>query len=165
MADSEVEEAKGEGGAATAPKSKLKLIIIAGAAAVLLLVGGGVWFVFFRGHAEHHEPAAAVVVPKPVFIDVPEMTINLAGGPGERIQYLRVKAVLEVKDDKMVEQIKPTMPRVTDAFQTYLRELRSSDISGSAGLFRLKEEMVRRVNLTVAPGQVTTVLFKEIVIQ
>jgi flagellar FliL protein len=164
MADSEVEEAKGEDGAATAPKSKLKLIIIAGAAAVLLLVGGGVWFVFFRGHAEHHEPVAAVV-PKPVFIDVPEMTINLAGSPGERIQYLRVKAVLEVKDDKMVEQIKPTMPRVTDTFQTYLRELRSSDISGSAGLFRLKEEMLRRVNLAVAPGQVTTVLFREIVIQ
>jgi flagellar protein FliL len=164
MADTEIDEAKGEEGAATAPKSKLKLIIIAGAAAVLLLVGGGVWFVFFRGHAEHHEPVAAVV-PKPVFVDVPEMTINLAGGPGERIQYLRVKAVLEVKDDKMVEQIKPTMPRVTDTFQTYLRELRSSDISGSAGLFRLKEEMLRRVNLAVAPGQVSTVLFREIVIQ
>jgi flagellar FliL protein len=161
MADTEVEE--GAQGEATAPKSKLKLIIIAGAAAVLLLVGGGVWFVFFRGHAEHHEPVA--VAPKPVFIDVPEMTINLAGAAGERIQYLRVKAVLEVKDDKMVEQIKPTMPRVTDALQTYMRELRSSDISGSAGLFRLKEEMLRRVNLAVAPGQVTTVLFREIVIQ
>ena len=164
MADSEVEEGKGEEGAASAPKSKLKLIIIAGAAAVLLLVGGGVWFVFFNGHDEHKEHVEAPA-PKPVYVDVPEMTINLAGQPGERIQYLRVKAVLEIKDEKMVEQIKPSMPRVTDVFQTYLRELRSSDIAGSAGLFRLKEEMLRRVNLAVAPGQVSTVLFREIVIQ
>lgn len=165
MADTDEEGAKGEEGAAAAPKSKMKLIIIAGAAAVLLLVGVGVWFVFLRGHGAHPEHVEAPPPAKPVFIDVPEMTINLAGGPGERIQYLRVKAVLEVKDEKMVEAIKPSLPRVTDVFQTYLRELRSSDISGSAGLFRLKEEMLRRVNLAVAPGQVNTVLFREIIIQ
>jgi flagellar FliL protein len=167
MADSEVEEgAKGEEGAAAAPKSKMKLIIIAGAAALVLLIGGGVWFMFLRGHDDHKDQhVEAPPPPKPVFIDVPEMTINLAGAPGERIQYLRVKAVLEVKDEKMVEAIKPNLPRVTDLFQTYLRELRSSDISGSAGLFRLQEEMLRRVNVAVAPGQVSTVLFREIIIQ
>ena len=47
----------------------------------------------------------------------------------------------------MVEQITPVMPRVMDAFQTYLRELRPSDLDGSAGLYRLKEELTRRVNL------------------
>lgn len=166
MADGEVEDgAKDEEGAASAPKSKLKLMIIAGAAVLVLLVGGGVWFVFFAGHGEKHEEHAEAAAPKPVFIDVPEMMINLAGSPGERIQYLRVKAVLEVKDEKVVEAIKPSMPRVTDVFQTYLRELRSSDLSGSAGLFRLKEEMLRRVNLAVAPAAVNTVLFREIVIQ
>ncbi|HEY0329250.1 MAG TPA: flagellar basal body-associated protein FliL [Rhodopseudomonas sp.] len=159
MADTEVEDGKdGE----AAPKSKRKLFIIVGAVVGLLLIGGGTWFMFFRGHGEETHKVEA---EKPVFIDVPEMTINLAGMPGERIQYLRVKVVLEVKDEKVVEQIKPTMPRVTDIFQTYLRELRSSDISGSAGLFRLKEEMLRRVNLAVAPGVVNVVLFKEIVIQ
>ncbi|MBB5047528.1 flagellar FliL protein [Rhodopseudomonas rhenobacensis] len=160
MAETEVEEGKdGE----AAPKSKRKLFIIIGAVVGLLAIGGGTWFMFFRGHGA--EETHKVEVVKPVFIDVPEMTINLAGMPGERIQYLRVKAVLEVKDEKVVEQIKPAMPRVTDIFQTYLRELRSSDISGSAGLFRLKEEMLRRVNLAVAPAVVNVVLFKEIVIQ
>ena len=46
----------------------------------------------------------------------------------------------------MIEQITPIMPRVMDAFQTYLRELRPSDLDGSAGLYRLKEELTRRVN-------------------
>jgi flagellar FliL protein len=57
------------------------------------------------------------------------------------------------------------MPRVSDVFQTYLRELRAGDLSGSAGLFRLKEELTRRVNVAVAPQQVSAVLFKEIMIQ
>ena len=46
-----------------------------------------------------------------------------------------------------------------------MRELRAGDLSGSVGLFRLKEELTRRVNVAVAPQQVSAVLFKEIVIQ
>ena len=57
------------------------------------------------------------------------------------------------------------MPRVTDIFQTYLRELRAGDLNGSAGMFRLKEELTRRVNVAIAPNQVNAVLFKEIVVQ
>ena len=104
--------------------------------------------------------------PKPpVYVEVPDMLVNLVGLPGERVQYLKVKVVLEVKEEKQVEAIKPTLPRVTDIFQTYMRELRSSDLNGSAGLFRLKEELTRRVNAAVSPNQVSAVLFKEIVVQ
>jgi len=76
-----------------------------------------------------------------------------------------VKLVPEIKEERQIEAIKPSMPRVTDIFQTYLRELRPGDLNGSAGLFRLKEELTRRVNAAVAPGQVSAVLFKEIVVQ
>jgi flagellar FliL protein len=81
------------------------------------------------------------------------------------VQYLKVKVVLEVKEEKQAEMVRPTLPRVTDIFQTYMRELRPSDLSGSAGLFRLKEELTRRVNTVVSPGQVSAVLFKEVVVQ
>jgi flagellar FliL protein len=162
MADNDDKE-DGAAEAAAPKKSKKKLIIAA--AAVLLLAGGGAtWFFFFRGHGE--EVHAEAHAPKaPLFIDVPEVLVNLVGSPGERIQYLKVKVVLEVKEEKQVETIKPTMPRVSDIFQTYMRELRPADLNGSAGLFRLKEELTRRVNVAVAPGQVNAVLFKEIVIQ
>ena len=146
-----------------APQSKLKLIVTAVTVVLLMLVGGGTWFFFFRGHAE--EVHAEAVVKPPVFIEVPDMLVNLVGQPGERVQYLKVKVVLEVKEQKEAELIKPTMPRVTDIFQTYLRELRSSDLNGSAGLFRLKEELTRRVNAAISPAEVSAVLFKEIVIQ
>src|ERR1700712_1601604 len=147
---------------AAASKSKSKLMI-ASAAALLLGGGGGVWFFFFR-HAAPEIHAEAPPKP-PVFLDVPDMMVNLVGSPGERVQYLKVKVVLEVKDAPLMAQITPTMPRVTDIFQTYLRELRPSDLNGSAGMFRLKEELTRRVTTVIAPGQVNAVLFKELVIQ
>ncbi len=146
-----------------APKSKFKLIVAA--VAVLFIFGGaGTWYFFFRHHGE--EAHAEAPPPKPaVFVDVPELLVNLAGSPGERVQYLKVKLVLEVKEEKQSEAIKPSLPRVTDIFQTYMRELRSADLNGSAGVFRLKEELTRRVNLALAPNQVTAVLFKEIIVQ
>jgi flagellar FliL protein len=164
MADNEPAEGAAEAAEAAPPKGKLKLIIAA--VAVLAIVGGGAtWFFFFRGHGEEAHAEAAAAVKAPVFLDVPDLLVNLVGGPGERVQYLKVKVVLEVKEEKQVETIKPSMPRVTDLFQTYLRELRPTDLNGSAGLFRLKEELTRRVNVALAPSQVNAVLFKEIVIQ
>jgi flagellar protein FliL len=148
---------------ASAPKGKLKIIIAA--VGLFVIIGGGsvTWFMFSRGHSEEVHAEAA---PKPaIFIDVPEMLVNLVGAPGERVQYLKAKIVIEVKEEKLVEAIKPSMPRVTDIFQTYLRELRPADLTGSAGLFRLKEELTRRVNTAIAPSQVNAVLFKEIVVQ
>jgi flagellar FliL protein len=100
-----------------------------------------------------------------VFIDVPDVLVNLSGLPGERVQYLKVKIALEVKEEKQLDAIRPAMPRLVDIFQTYMRELRASDLNGSAGLFRLKEELTRRVNATIQPVQVNAVLFKEIVVQ
>jgi flagellar FliL protein len=163
MADNDQAEGA-EAPVAAAPKSKLKLIIAA--AAVLVIVGGGAtWFFFFRHSGGEELHAEAPAAKPPVFVEVPDMLVNLVGTPGERVQYLKVKLVLEVKEEKQVEAIKPTMPRVTDIFQTYLRELRPSDLNGSAGLFRLKEELTKRVNLAVAPSQVNAVLFKEVVVQ
>jgi flagellar FliL protein len=162
MADGEQVEGGGEV-AAAAPKSKLK-IIIAAVGGFVIVCGAASWFLFFRGHGEEAHAEAPPAKP-PVFIDVPEMLVNLVGQPGERVQYLKAKIVLEVKEERLIEAIKPTMPRVTDIFQTYLRELRPADLNGSAGLFRLREELTRRVNTTISPNQVNAVLFKEIVVQ
>ena len=157
----------GEGAPAKKGFLSKKLIIIV--AAVLVLGGGGAGgYFFFMGGKKHHEekPAAAVVKP-PTFLDMPELLVNLtsAGAGANRAQYLKAKVVLEVADQKIADEIKPVLPRVTDTFQTYLREMRSTDLEGSAGLYRLREELTRRVNLAVAPARINAVLFKEIVVQ
>ena len=162
MADNE----QAEGGAdAEVPKPRGKLKLIIAALAVLVIIGGGAGWFFFMRHSGEEMHAEAMPPKPPSFVEVPDMLVNLVGQPGERVQFLKVKLVLEVKEDKQAEAIKPSLPRVTDIFQTYLRELRPSDLSGSAGLFRLKEELTRRVNLVLSPYQVSAVLFKEVVVQ
>jgi flagellar FliL protein len=166
MADTEQDGAADGAEAVAAPKGKLKLMIAIAGVFVILGGGAATWFLFFRGgHSSEAKQAEVAAAKPPVFMDVPEMLVNMVGAPGERVQYLKVKIVLEVKEDKQVESIKPTLPRVTDLFQTYLRELRPIDLNGSAGLFRLKEELTRRVNVAIAPSAVNAVLFKEIVVQ
>ena len=96
---------------------------------------------------------------------MPDVLVNLSSNGTERTQYLKVKVVLELPDEAMKAQIEPLMPRLMDTFQTYLRELRATDLDGSAGLYRLKEELTRRVNAAIAPNHINAVLFKEIVVQ
>jgi flagellar protein FliL len=161
------EEEEGQEEGATKPGLfarifSLKLIIIA--AACLVVLGGGVNAYFTFAGSHEAKPAVAVVKP-PVFFDVPEVLVNLSTSGGERTQYLKVKVVLELPDATVQPLIQSTLPRVMDAFQTYLRELRPSDLDGSAGLYRLKEELTRRINVAVAPSRINAVLFKEIVVQ
>jgi flagellar FliL protein len=138
----------------------LNKFVLIGIGAALLLVGGGGGYFIMSGPKDDAVRAA----PKAVFFDLPEMTVNLSASP-ERPQYLRVKITLEAEDSKIVDAIKPVMPRVIDAFQVHLRELRITDLEGSAGLFRLREELTRRVNLAIAPNRIRAVLFREIVVQ
>jgi flagellar FliL protein len=171
QAEAEVEDEPedGEEQAAAKPKRKLPLpslkVMIIAAAGLLVVGGGGAggYFYFFSGSG--HEKPAQVAAKPAIFVDLPEVLVNLSKAGSERTQYLKVKIVLELPEPEVVNQIQPLMPRVMDAFQTYLRELRPTDLDGSAGLYRLKEELTRRVNAAVAPNHITAVLFKEIVVQ
>lgn len=146
------------------PKRKLSLKLIMIAVAVLLILGGGGGTAYFVFGAKSEQQAVAAPKP-PVFLDIPDVVVNLSNTGSERTQYLKVKIVLELPEQTMVQQVQPILPRVVDAFQTYLRELRPTDLDGSAGLYRLKEELTRRVNNSIAPNRVNAVLFKEIVVQ
>jgi flagellar protein FliL len=165
-ADADGAEENAEGAAPSKRKLKLpskKILIAIAGLLVVVAGGGGAYFAFFGGHKEA-KPAVHAVKP-PAFVDLPEVLVNLSSAGSDRTQYLKVKIVLELSDQALMLQIQPVMPRLMDTFQTYLRELRPTDLDGSAGLFRLKEELTRRVNASIAPNRVNAVLFKEIVVQ
>lgn len=158
-----------EGGEATASGSRRKLVVIGGAVAAVLVLGGGGAAFFLMGSSEEEAaaeaPADAIVRPA-AFVEVREMVVNLAPEPNEeRPRFLRFSVRLEVSDPRAVDTIQPLMPRVEDAFQTFVRELRPSDLYGSAGVYRLREELLRRVNIAVHPARVDAVLFREVVVQ
>jgi flagellar FliL protein len=163
--EAEAEEAEQDAEGASPPKRQLPIKLILMVVGGLAVVGGGGIgaYVAFSGPKEV-KPAANVVKP-PAFVDLPEVLVNLSSAGSDRTQYLKIKVVLELSDQALMAQIQPVMPRLMDTFQTYLRELRPTDLDGSAGLYRLKEELTRRVNASIAPNKVNAVLFKEIVVQ
>ncbi len=162
-ADVEETEAGGEESPPPQRKLPLKLILIALGASIVLGGAGIAGYLLFRGDKE--AKAAAAPIKPPTFLDVPEVLVNLSTAGSDRTQYLKVKIVLELPDPSLQPPVQSAMPRVMDAFQTYLRELRPTDLEGSAGLYRLREELTRRVNAAISPSHINAVLFKEIVVQ
>ncbi len=164
MAD-ENEGAEGEGQEGKKLSGKRMIIFIVIPLVLLLLIGGGAaaYFLGVFGGPKVEEPK-----PEPpkvtVFHDLPDILVNL-NATGRQASYLKLKVALEHQDPLATPKLNDLMPRVIDNFQVYLRELRPDDLVGSAGLYRLKEELLIRVNQAVAPIRINDVLFKEMLIQ
>ena len=166
------DKAAGEGGEDQAPaKKKLSVVMLALIVAVpLLLIGGGAaaYFLLFAKSEDAAAAAAKAEEAKPpkamVFYNLPELLVNL-NSQGRRSSFLKISLSFELADAADIPRIEAVLPRIVDAFQTYLRELRPEDLRGSAGLYRLREELLARVNTSAQPARVNDVLFKEMLIQ
>ena len=162
-----------EGGQQAPPKKKFGLmqILLCVVAPLLVLGGGGAgaYFLFFAKSPEQTAAAAEAAEkakpPRPmVFYNLPELLVNL-NSQGRRASFLKISLSLELADPADIPRVEAVLPRIVDAFQTYLRELRPEDLRGSAGLYRLREELLARVNTSAQPARVTDVLFKEMLVQ
>lgn len=135
---------------------------------LLLLGGGGAGYVLLfsgGGLAGYEGDPAAEEEPEDVaFYDMPEMLVNLEGGD-RTTHYLKLRIALEVQDKAMLPTLEAVLPRIVDTFQVYLRELRLDDLKGSAGMVRLKEELLLRVNTASQKLKINDVLFKEMLVQ
>lgn len=147
---------------APAKGGKRKLVI---AAALLLVLGGlgGAYFLGLLGKSGGGAPHASAQTP-PGYVDVAEIVANLNAGP-RRTSFVRLKARLELADKADEAAVQAAQPRVRDLFQTYLRDMRPEELRGSAGTYRLREELTARANVALAPARVTEILFVELLIQ
>jgi flagellar FliL protein len=145
-----------------------KVLLIAAPVLLLVIGGGGAGAYFFLFKKADTQVAKAEEVPltppKVAFSDLQDILVNIQSNDGNPA-YLKLAVSLELDDDAQKAAIQPLMPRVTDQFQAYLRELRLDDLKGSAGVLRLKEELLRRVNVAAAPYHVRDVLLKEMIVQ
>ena len=194
MAEDKVQEApeeevsEGEEGEGGTPKKKLsmKMMLIAGAAALVVVGGGGTaGFIFLKPKPE---AAGKAGVKKPgkkkddkgkkddkvagqvqegpdgvLFYTMPDVVVNMQTADG-RPTFLKLKLTLELPDQSAVDSLDPNMPRLQDMFQGFLRELRPEDLSGSQGSYQLRMEILRRVNLVIAPSKANAVLIEEMLI-
>jgi flagellar protein FliL len=185
----EEEVVEGEDGEAPPARKKLSLktLIIIGAAALVVLGGGGGAAFFLlkpkpdAAHAGKHKAkkeakddkggkdakgGGAQVREGPdgvLFYTMPDIVVNMQTADG-RPTFLKLKLTLEMPDQDGVDALEPNMPRLQDMFQTFLRELRPEDLSGSQGSYQLRMELLRRVNLVIAPSKANAVLIEEMLI-
>ncbi|MEE9318068.1 MAG: flagellar basal body-associated FliL family protein [Rhodospirillales bacterium] len=170
--DEDLEDGEEDDDESSEGSGKKKLLIII--AVVFLLAVGGIAAAYFTGliqpiidmmmgdevaqEEEERDKADAIFFP------LEEMIVNLNTG-GRKSTFLKIRVSLELEDAGDIPRIETVMPRILDNFQVYLRELRIEDLKGSAGMYRLREELLTRVNAAIAPAKVHDVLFKEMLVQ
>lgn len=112
------------------------------------------------------DPNAPVIKDGPdgvVFYTLPDVVVNMQTADG-RPSFLKLKLTLELPDHDTAEVLSPNMPRLQDMFQVFLRELRPEDLAGSQGGYQLRQEILRRVNLVIAPSRANAVLIEEMLV-
>ena len=174
-------------------KPPMKLIIIGAVGALVVVGGGGAGAMLLMGgkgkaadsHAEEKKKpdkkkdkkegekdakggaAKSPITQGPdgvVFYAMPDLVVNIQAADS-RPTFLKLKLAFELPDEGTADSIEPNQPRLADMFQTFLRELRPEDLSGSQGSYQLRMEILRRVNLVIAPAKVNAVLIQEMLIQ
>lgn len=163
--------AEGEEGAEAKSGLKKKLLLIL-IPVILLAIGGGLYMSGVIGGGGEDVAAEtseleleeeAEEETESAFFPLPDLIVNLSSQSGAR--YLKLRVQLEIKDKADLPKIEVVAPRVIDQFQTYLREMRVEDLRGSAGIYRLRQELLYRVNIAADPVKVKDVLFQEMLIQ
>lgn len=155
----------------SAPRSGRKklIIFIAAPLLALILIGAGLYFTGmlnrFIGGADKSAGQEEKKAPKEaVFFDLPDLLVNL-NSTGKKANFLKMSISLELESALDLPKLQTVLPRIIDNFQVYLRELRVEDLKGSGGMYRLREELLLRVNAAVAPARINDVLFKEMLVQ
>lgn len=176
MADDALDDMDGVGGEPEKKRISGKRLIIFAAILLLVLIGGGVGAAVMLGlfGGKEAPPVEGEAHPAPApqpqqqqrafFFEVPDLIVNL-NTSGRKSTFLKIKIALELESPQDVDRINEVLPRIVDNFQVYLRELRIDDLNGSAGMYRLREELLRRVNIAARPVKVRDVLFKEMLVQ
>ena len=167
-------EGDGEGADGEAPvrdrrlPGKKLVLFIALPMLLIGLAGAGVYFSGLADSligAEEGEGELLTEAEGPsVYYDIPDMLVNL-NSSGRKTGYLKLSVSVEVGSEEDAGQLEMVLPRIVDSFQVYLRELRVEDLSGSAGLQRLREELLIRVSNAAAPTVIRDLLFREMLIQ
>lgn len=167
--DDELGEGEEGGGSRRSGLMKILLFVVA-PVFVLLIAGGGAAYFFglfdslFGPSAEELAAENQQADSLGYFFELEEMLVSM-GRAGRKSSFLKLRISLELEKKEDEQRIKAVMPRIIDNFQVFLRGLRIEELQGSHGLYRVKEELLQRVNAAAQPVKVKDVLFKEMLVQ
>ncbi|WP_156938867.1 flagellar basal body-associated FliL family protein [Asaia astilbis] len=155
-------------GLAALPRKKKRLLLIVGIL-VLALLGGGAYFAIEKGWIFGHKKAqtASQTGDAPPgetsFLTIPAIISSLDNGDGRPV-YVKMTTKIEVAGKVSEPELRGYIPAIQDIFQTYLHETRPQEIRGN-GIYRLRETLLRRLRIQIAPLKVTNFYITEFLIQ
>jgi flagellar FliL protein len=171
-------------------KPPLMLLLIAGAGLLVVVAGGGAAAFFLMkpvdpAQAQREARAAKEkekdkkggksTAPTDIgqvrdgpngasYYTLPDLVVNMDTTDGKPT-FLKLKLTFEISDPATVDLVQEDAPRLQDMFTSFLRELRPEDLAGSQGTYQLKAEILRRVNMVLAPKKIDSVLVEEMLVQ
>jgi flagellar protein FliL len=191
--DKQLEAPEGEvdGGEGKKKKGKSSLLlIILLPILTLVLAGGGAYFAGIlkfgdepkheEENAESHKEGESNSTEKSdpeglitenqnkpkqtVFFNLPDLMVNLNGAQ-DQVRYLKLKVSFEMADQANISGIEPLMPKILDTIQVYIRGLRVSDLKDNLGVEKLRQELLKRINLITGDNEVFDIWFPEMLTQ
>jgi flagellar FliL protein len=153
-------------------KSKKKLLIVVGVTFLILLGGGGLaWKMGFASKLLGRSPqpeqiqSAATEGTKqmgPTY-SLGSFIVNL-NDPVRR-SYLKVKAELELNDEKVSKEVDQRLPQLRDSIILLLSSKSFEEVASMEGKMHLRQELLGQLNHHLGEGKLATIYFTEFVVQ
>jgi flagellar FliL protein len=162
-------------------RPKIKLIVVAIVVLILIVAGAaGYFFIVKKDSGSKETTAKETSVKEKNTEKKADVTESKKSGPSsvysigaiivnladqEAQKYLKVQIALELSSPKLEEEIKKREPQIKDIIISVLSSKTMADVSNPQGKIALKQEIMKRINLSLVEGEVTDMFFSEFVIQ
>ena len=117
-----------------------------------------------HGEAEEEHEAQAYFFPLRDADGAEDPIITNIRSVDGRPVTVMLKITLESSNPDFGQVVDAHIDPIMDQFIMFLRELREDDLYGSAGMHRVRLELLRRVNLAIEPEYADAVLIQEFMI-
>ncbi|HVJ51089.1 MAG TPA: flagellar basal body-associated FliL family protein [Aliidongia sp.] len=151
------------------------LLILVGLLIVLAGLAGGLYFtgaldkLLGRGETPAapvvEEPKKPQVTAKTGFFDLPEVLVMLDPKGAKKRTLLRMLISLQLPSQEDSGKVQALLPRLLDVCQVYLRGIGIEDITGADKQNVVRAELLKRLNVAMAPLEAQAVLFREVVVE
>ncbi|CDG40556.1 MULTISPECIES: flagellar basal body-associated FliL family protein [Asaia] len=147
------------------PRKKRLILVAASLILLTLIAGTGYlaihkgWFSSTKQTAEAADPSTA----QSTILAVPSIISSLDNGENRPV-YVKMTTRVEIAGIQNEASLRRYIPQIQDIFQTYLHETRPQEIRGN-GVYRLRETLLRRLRIEIAPLKITNFYITEFLIQ
>lgn len=107
---------------------------------------------------------ASITITERFYMPLDDVLASLSRRDGSTV-FLNLSITLELEHANDEEQVLRVLPNIQDSLQIFLREVDPDELRGAEGIYRLREELLFRINKIIQPFRLRDVLFKNIVLQ